>query len=98
MEFEYTNTNEMQELGASNAYAEFMQVFQRFDEQAALKMEQANKDTSMEAIVPVQANQGNTEGDAEAESKSKADEAHKSAKKDDRDKKKAAAEAAMTKK
>jgi len=27
IEFEYTNANEMEELGASKAYAEFMQVF-----------------------------------------------------------------------
>ena len=27
IEFEYTNTNEMEELQASNAYAEFMQIF-----------------------------------------------------------------------
>ena len=52
----------------------------------------------MEAIVPALANQGNaTEGDAEADLKSKADEVEKGAKKDAKDKKKAA-EAAMTKK
>ena len=27
VEFEYTNTNEMEELGSSNAYAEFMTIF-----------------------------------------------------------------------
>ena len=45
--------NEMAELGASNAYAELMEVFQRFDEQVAHKMsDQARKDTSMEALIP----------------------------------------------
>lgn len=27
VEFEYTNTNEMEELGSSNAFAEFMTIF-----------------------------------------------------------------------
>ena len=49
LQFEYVNVNEMEELGSSNAYVEFMQVFQRFDQQAAAKMEQASKDTSMQA-------------------------------------------------
>lgn len=31
IEIEYANTNEMEELGSSKAYAEFMQVFERFD-------------------------------------------------------------------
>ena len=52
--FEYTNANEMEELGSSNAYAEFMTIFQRFDEQAALKLDQAKKDTSMEALAPTE--------------------------------------------
>ena len=52
VEFEYTNANEMEELGSSNAFAEFMTIFQRFDEQVALKMDQAKIDTSMEALLP----------------------------------------------
>lgn len=52
MEFEYTNANEMEELGSSNAFAEFMTIFQRFDEQVAIKMDQAKIDTSMEALLP----------------------------------------------
>lgn len=43
----------MEELGTSKAYAEFMQVFQRFDEQVAHKMDQAKTDTSMEALAPM---------------------------------------------
>ena len=52
VEFEYTNANEMEELGSSNAFAEFMTIFQRFDEQVAIKMDQAKIDTSMEALLP----------------------------------------------
>ena len=55
MEFEYTNANEMEELGSSNAFAEFMTIFQRFDEQVAIKMDQAKIDTSMEALLPTAA-------------------------------------------
>ena len=61
IEFEYTTVNEMEELGTSKAFAEFMQVFQRFDEQVAHKMDQAKKDTSMEALAPM----GNQAGDGE---------------------------------
>ena len=42
----------MEELGSSNAFAEFMTIFQRFDEQVAHKMDQAKVDTSMESLVP----------------------------------------------
>ena len=61
--FEYTIANEMEELGASNVYAEFMQIFQRFDEQVALKMDQTKKDTSMEAIVPMLTTTKEDDGD-----------------------------------
>ena len=44
----------MEELGSSNAYAEFKTIFQRFDEQAAMKMDQAKKDNSMDALAPQQ--------------------------------------------
>ena len=53
----------MEELGASNVYAEFMQIFQRFDEQVALKMDQTKKDTSMEAIVPMLTSTKDDDGD-----------------------------------
>ena len=36
---EYEYANEMDEIGSSKAYAEFMQVFERFDQQAAAKLE-----------------------------------------------------------
>ena len=40
----------MEELGSSKAYAEFMQVFERFDQQAAAKLEQQSVDASMGAV------------------------------------------------
>ena len=46
LEIEYATTNELDELGSSKAYAELMQVFERFDQQAAQKLDQA-ADASM---------------------------------------------------
>ena len=40
----------MEEIGSSKAYAEFMQVFERFDQQAAAKLEQQSVDASMGAV------------------------------------------------
>lgn len=85
----------MEELGTSKAYAEFMQVFQRFDEQVAHKMDQAKKDTSMEALAPM----GNQAGDGEGndDQAAKANDEKSEAKKDAAAAKKAA-EVRMTKK
>ena len=47
--------DELQELQSTHAYAELMQVFQRFDEQVAAKMD-ARKDLSMELIAPIKEN------------------------------------------
>ena len=67
-----------------------MQIFQRFDEQAATKLDQArNKDTSMEAMMPADKADENEDGKVD-ESK----EAEKEAKTD----KKKPTEAKMTKK
>ena len=65
IEIEYANTNEMEELGSSKAYAEFMQVFERFDQQAAAKLEQQAVDASMGAVGQEagDASRGNQDGE-----------------------------------
>lgn len=66
IEFEYSMTNEMEELQSSNAYAEFMQIFQRFDEQVAQKVEQAKKDTSMEGLMEKPSKDEDEDGEDQA--------------------------------